>query len=349
MIKITQGNILETDAEAMVNTVNTVGVMGKGIALQFKKAFPENFVAYKALCDRKELVPGHMFVYENRTLHEQKFIINFPTKRHWKGKSRMEDVESGLIALVNEVRTRGIRSIAIPPLGCGLGGLKWQDVRLRIERAFENLPDIQVILYEPAGAPAPHRMIDRTKTPRMTRGRAAIIGLISRYKVPGYDYLLSLLEIHKLAYFLVEAGEDIPKLEFTKGMYGPYADNLRKALRDMEGHFTQGFGDGTNNKPDTPMMLLPGAVEDAEFFLEKHPDTRERFLKVANLIEGFETPYGMELLSSVHWVAKENPQARMKPEIAIQEVLAWNERKQHMMKPRHIQAAWDQLHEQGWL
>lgn len=144
MIKLTQGDILYADAEALVNTVNCVGVMGRGIALQFKKVFPENFKRYKAACDNKELLPGKMFVYDLNGVCNPRYVINFPTKRHWKGSSRMEDIESGLLALVAEVRKRNIHSIAIPPLGCGLGGLLWNDVRARIEDAFQYLSDVHI-------------------------------------------------------------------------------------------------------------------------------------------------------------------------------------------------------------
>jgi O-acetyl-ADP-ribose deacetylase (regulator of RNase III) len=150
MIENSQGDILQAEAEALVNTVNCVGVMGRGIALQFKKQFPENFAAYKASCDRNELEPGQMLVVALQRLEWPRYVINFPTKRHWKGKSRLEDIEQGLAALVEEVRRRKIASIAIPPLGCGLGGLNWRDVRPLIERAFEALPDTRVLLFEPA-------------------------------------------------------------------------------------------------------------------------------------------------------------------------------------------------------
>lgn len=123
MIERTQGDLLVADAAALVNTVNCVGVMGKGIALQFKKTFPENFKAYEAACRREEVKPGRMFVFETGQMFNPRYIINFPTKRHWRDKSRYEDIESGLKALVREVRQRKIRSIAVPPLGSGLGGL----------------------------------------------------------------------------------------------------------------------------------------------------------------------------------------------------------------------------------
>src|SRR5213594_4867327 len=127
MIEYKTGDILAEHAEALVNTVNCVGFMGRGIALQFKKAWPENFKAYAAACRRHEVQPGRMFVFETGLLTNPRFIINFPTKRHWRGKSRIEDIESGLGALVKEIRSRGIRSVALPPLGSGLGGLNWAD------------------------------------------------------------------------------------------------------------------------------------------------------------------------------------------------------------------------------
>ena len=123
MIEYKTGDILAEEAEALVNTVNCVGVMGRGIALQFKRAFPENFKAYATQCKRNEMRPGRVFVFETGEMLLPRYIINFPTKRHWRGKSRMEDIESGLGSLLEEIRSHGIRSIAIPPLGSGLGGL----------------------------------------------------------------------------------------------------------------------------------------------------------------------------------------------------------------------------------
>lgn len=149
VIKLGTGNLLEADVEALVNTVNTVGFMGKGIAAQFKRAYPDNFTYYKAACERGDVVPCQMLVYTTGTLTSPRYIINFPTKRHWRAKSRKSDVECGLVSLVHEVRSREIRSIALPALGCGNGGLDWEDIRPLIEKAFESMPEVDVVLFGP--------------------------------------------------------------------------------------------------------------------------------------------------------------------------------------------------------
>jgi len=159
MIELTKGDILKAEAEALVNTVNCVGIMGRGIALQFRKAFPENFKVYESACKANEVQSGKMFVYDLNRLYSPRFIINFPTKRHWKGKSRIEDIKSGLADLLDVLQRHQISSIAIPPLGCGLGGLDWEEVRPLIIEAFQSLPNVNVLLYEPVGAPQPTAMV----------------------------------------------------------------------------------------------------------------------------------------------------------------------------------------------
>lgn len=344
MISLHRGDILQADAEALVNTVNCVGVMGRGIALQFRKAFPENFKAYKLVCNRGDLRPGKMLVHDLQRLSNPRFVINFPTKRHWKGKSLMADIEVGLEALVDEIRERGILSVAIPPLGCGLGGLDWREVRPRIEKAFERLPEVQVQLFAPGGAPLPEVMAKERVAPAMTVGRAALIGLMRRYLAAVMDPDVSLLEIHKLMYFLQEAGEGL-RLRFQKGFYGPYAENLRHTLNQMEGHYIRGYGDA-EDRPGKPIELIQGAWPQAEAFLARHPETRERFDRVATLIAGFETPYGMELLATVHWVTRHEGASTAAE--AIEKTYAWSPRKRSLAEG-HIRAAWSALDRRGWL
>lgn len=343
MLELKRGDILTADAEALVNTVNCVGVMGRGIALQFRKAFPENFAEYKAACDRGELNPGAVLVYATGQLTNPRYIVNFPTKKHWRGKSRLSYIDSGLRALVEEIRRRGIRSIAIPPLGCGLGGLEWSDVRPRIEAAIGALADVDVLLYEPTGAPEAEAMVKTAAPPRMTVGRAALVGLMDRYLAALMDPFVSLLEIHKLMYFMQEAGEGL-KLRYSKAPYGPYAENLRHVLNHIEGHFIRGYADA-EDAPDKQIEVLPEAVQQAEAFLETHEDTRRHFGRVVELVEGFETPFGLELLSTVHWVVTR--EGAVTPDQVIAQTHAWNPRKR-MFQADQIRTAFNVLKEKGW-
>jgi O-acetyl-ADP-ribose deacetylase (regulator of RNase III) len=344
MIEEAHGNLLKTDADALVNTVNCVGYMGKGIALQFKQAFPDNFKAYERACKAGEIQPGRMFIFETGLMMNPKYIINFPTKRHWRGKSRIGDIKAGLAELVGEVKRLGIRSIAVPPLGCGNGGLDWAVVRPLIAEALDVLPDVRVLLFAPRGAPDAKSMPVRTKRPRMTPARALFVKLMEQYL--GLAYRLTLLEIQKLAYFLQEAGEPL-RLKYEPGHYGPYATNLNKVLERIEGHFIRGYGD--SQKPDVEINLLSGAVEEAGVFLRDKRASLRRLEQVANVIAGFETPYGMELLSSVHWVARHSDPSSTDENSAIEMIQAWNDRKRRMFKPDHIRVAWQRLDEDGWL
>lgn len=344
MIEYRTGDILKSEAEALVNTVNCVGVMGRGIALQFKNAFPENFKAYAAACQREQVQPGRMFVFETGQLTPPRCIINFPTKRHWRGKSRIEDIAAGLSALVAEIRARHIRSIALPPLGSGLGGLDWAaEVRPRVEEALRVLDDVQVIVYEPHGAPASDTMRHRREVPEMTAGRAALVELMHRYLDGLLDPFVTLLEVHKLMYFLQEAGEPL-KLRYKAAPYGPYAENLRHVLHAIEGHLIAGYDDG-GDAPDKPLTLVPGAVEEAAAFIAGHKETRERFDRVAALLGGFESPFGLELLSTVHWVMRHEPVHTL-PDV-VARTYAWNERKRQFT-PRQIGIAADVLTNRGW-
>ncbi len=343
MIRLVTGDLLKAEAEALVNTVNTVGVMGKGIALQFKQAYPRNYEEYRRACNHQEVQPGRMFVYATDKLVNPKYIINFPTKRHWKGKSRMEDIDAGLKALVKVVKELGIHSVAVPPLGCGSGGLHWDEVKPRIETAFRDLSDVTVLLFKPEGAPEAEEMRVDTKKPAMTPGRAALLGLLDRYAVPGYR--LTLLEIQKLAYFLQAAGEPL-RLNFIRGKYGPYAETLHHVLQRLEGHFIRGYGDRSRN---ASVHLLPGATDAANDFLADHKDTLLRLDRVGRLIEGFESPYGMELLATVHWLAHEDPEVVKDVALAIKGFRAWSEHKKQTFHPEHIEIAWKQLRSGGWI
>jgi O-acetyl-ADP-ribose deacetylase (regulator of RNase III) len=343
-IEYKRGDVLQQDAEALVNSVNCVGVMGRGVALQFKRAFPGNFKAYQIACRHGDVRPGRMLVYETGKLTNPRFIINFPTKRHWRGRSRLEDIESGLLALVQVIQERGIKSIALPPLGSGLGGLDWKLVKARIQAALSGLRDVNVTVFEPqpAGAirPLPHGEV-----PKMTPGRAALLGLMNAYLRALMDPALSLLEVHKLMYFMQEAGERL-RLRFVKAPYGPYAENLRHVLQAVEGHYVEGYV-GVD-APTTHLNLLPGAIEDAEATLESSRTTRDRFQEVAALVEGFETSHGLELLATVHWLMKHQGLRPRTLDEVINQTHAWDPRKARFTDAQ-IAMAVERLASKGWI
>lgn len=345
MIEYKVGDVLSERAEALVNTVNCVGVMGRGVALQFKKAFPQNFKAYAKACQMGDVEPGQMFVYETDQLDYPKYIINFPTKRHWRGKSRIADVESGLVALVDEIQVRGIRSIALPPLGSGLGGLDWAEVRERIDGALGKLSDdVRVVVFEPSGPPDAAVMARLTEVPAMTSGRAALVMLMHRYLGGFMDPFITLLEVHKLMYFLAEAGEPL-NLRYSKAQYGPFAENMGHVLHAVEGHFLSGYLDG-GDSPEKQLNIVPGAIAGATEFLENNPETNTRLFKVIELVDGFETPFGLELLSTVHWVITREGAKTV--DEAIQRTYGWNQRKAMFYREQIIMAC-DVLESKGWL
>ena len=343
MVSFLKGDLFDSDVAAYVNTVNCVGVMGRGVALQFKKRFPDNFKMYEGVCKRKEMVPGKMLVYETHSVVNPKFIINFPTKRHWRGASRMEDIEAGLSDLVSVIQAKAITSVALPPLGCGLGGLDWNVVRTRMKSVLEQLNGVRVDIYEPSSAPQTEKIPRNHEVPEMTMGRAALVGLVRRYLAGLLDPFITLLEIHKLMYFLQASGEPL-KLNFEKGPYGPYAENLRHVLNRIEGHLLSGYADGGDN-PNKPMELVPGAAADAEQFLARHEETQERMRRVENLVDGFETPFGLELLATVHWVALKGANGL---DEVVKQVYTWNDRKKQFSR-RQIELSWKRLIQQGWL
>jgi len=343
MIRFVTGNIFDSKTEAIVNTVNCVGVMGRGIALQFKNQYPDNFKAYELACKQNEVVPGKMFVFEVNQIINPKFIINFPTKRHWRGASRIEDIEAGLDDLAKIIAERQISSIALPPLGAGLGGLDWNVIKEKIETSLCKLIDVEIEVFEPNGAPL-HEKIARNKAvPKMTPGRAALVSLTQRYLEGLLDPFVTLLELHKLMYFLQESGEPL-RLRYVQAPHGPYAENLSHVLNAVEGHLLYGYEDGGDN-PDKHIKIIPGAVQEANGFLSEKTDTVKHIDRVAQLVDGFETPFGMELLATVHWVARH--EAKSLQEI-IKQVYGWGSQKRQFSE-RQIAIAAERLAKQGWI
>ena len=343
MIVAGHGSLLDADADALVNTVNTVGVMGKGIALQFKQAFPENYKAYRKACERGMVVPGCMFVFETGKA-QPRLIVNFPTKRHWRNPSRHDDIRSGLVDLVDVIKRHAVATIAVPPLGAGNGGLEWSEVRPLIVAALEPLDHVTVLLFEPGHAPPAQAMPVAPGTARMTATRAAMLTLFQGYL--GRALTLGRLEAQKLVYLLDAAGQHFPRLKFSKGRFGPYAETLNHALGTMEGRLIRGFGDRTQR---SDIVVLPEAFAAAEAMLDEHPSTRDRVAKVLTLVDGYEGLYGMELLATVHWIATRDLASAASPEAAVAQVQAWSRRKRERFASQHIVQAWEWLQTNGWL
>lgn len=343
MISYKNGDILSEDAEALVNTVNCVGVMGRGVALQFKRVYPENFKAYEKECHNSGVRPGSMFVFETGYLRPR-YIINFPTKRHWRNNSRLADINLGLQSLVEEIRNRGIRSIAIPPLGCGEGKLNWAAVRNLMEESLADLKDVQITIFTPSVSPATAKGSRSKDVPKMTPARATLVTLVHQYHTALLAPLISLLELQKLMYFMQEAGENL-KLKFTKAPHGPYAGNLRHLLNKMEGHMILGYNDG-GDAPYKTLELMPDAMHDATTFLADSPETKANCDRVADLVEGFESPFGLELLSTVHWISHKENAKSFKD--LVSKTHAWSTAKQKFSE-HHLKIAADALAGGGWI
>jgi O-acetyl-ADP-ribose deacetylase (regulator of RNase III) len=352
MIRFTQGNLLDADAQALVNTVNTVGVMGKGVALMFKEAYPENFKAYEDACRSEEVKIGKMFVTERKgEMFGPKWIVNFPTKAHWRFSSKMDWIVQGLEDLKRVIKENGIKSVALPPLGAGNGGLAWKDVRSKIEAALSELNDVEVIVYEPTAKY--QNVAKRTGVEKLTPTRALIAELVRRYSILGFD--CSLLEIQKLAYFLerfvVKLNLDSQmNFQFAARKFGPYSENLKHLLNGLDGSYLRcdkRLGDAApfdvihfdDSKKDRVSAYL--TTPDVKAF-------RPALEKTSELIDGFESPLGMELLSTVDWLVNE---AGVEPNVgAVRERLAsWpggktaGERKLRLFEDRIIEIALSSL------
>lgn len=348
MITEARGNLLGADVDALVSTVNTVGIMGKGIALQFKRAYPAMFKEYARKAKAGQIRLGEVHVWPTQLMTGPRFIINFPTKGHWRSSSKLPDIDHGLDDLVRVIREHDITSIAVPPLGCGNGGLEWRVVESLIRAKLAALPGVDVQLYAPDGAPTAANMQTAQPKPAMTLGRAALIDLIADYASHSVA-APSLIETQKLTYFLQAAGEPL-KLNFAANIYGPYADNLRHALQAVEGHYVSGYGDGSSSVLEAePLTILPGAHEAAAPLLDQHPETARRIERVLDLVEGFESAYAMELLASVHWLVHERPEMAGDVDATVAAVQAWSPRKGRMFTHAHIRTAWKALRDRGWL
>ncbi len=304
MITYTQGNLLDARVDALVNTVNTVGVMGKGIALMFKERYTRNFNLYAAACKARQVKVGQMFVTETGELDGPRWIINFPTKDHWRGNSRLDWVEAGLVDLKQVLRERGIRSVAIPPLGAGNGGLAWPAVKARIDAALAELSDLNVIVYEPTSQY--QNVAKRTGVQQLTPARALVAEAVRRYWVLGME--CSLLEVQKLAWFLERSLNHLHlpndlKLDFKPYRYGPFAPNLNHLLHSLDGSYLRSDKRIADASPLDVIGFDDARKDVVQGYLKSEAKNVAPALELASqVIDGFESPFGMELLASVDWL-----------------------------------------------
>lgn len=346
MIHFVKGTLFDDDCEALVNTVNCVGVMGKGVALQFKERFPENYKAYRRACATGEVRLGKIFAFSTDTFEKPRWILNFPTKRHWKEHSRIEYIVSGLNDLAEFIRRNDIRSVALPPLGCGLGRLEWAVVKPLIVTRFSKMSDVHVYVHEPEAAPTvgvsggiPE------KTIRMTPVRAAFVALAAFCQNNVFDPVFTLLKAHKVLYFLQCQGAQL-RLKYEKAHYGPYATNLCHVLTQIEGHFLTGFT-GNDLAPHVKLNVLSGAITGAKAVLVGEPELLRQVHNVEALVEGFESTSGMELLATVHWVCTR--EGAVNADNAYEKICQWSSRKARMFSREEVVCAFARLKQNGWL
>lgn len=334
---IKKGNIIDSEAEAVVNTVNTMGVMGAGIALQFKKNFPENFREYEAAAKSGLIKIGKLFITETNRFTNPKYIINFPTKKDWKHPSKLSWIKEGLGELRNFILEKNIKSIAIPPLGCGNGKLDWNEVKPLILDSINGIANLTAYIYEPSDFAYQKTIVKGLKKPKLTPVRAMVIALLERYTILGYE--LTLLEAQKLVYFLQRFGEPL-KLDFSKGKYGPFSSKLVHVLNDIDGYYIQGMRYKTA-KPFDKITIIKKEIPMVKEFIEDSctDEQKKRLDSVYKLIEGFESPLGMELLATVDFVVFYELNKNFDRNILLEKIHSWTPRKKTLLNDKFISIA----------
>ncbi len=336
------GDMFLEPVDALVNTVNCVGVMGKGVALEFKRRWPDNYKIYKRACDAKQLLPGKMLIFDTCSLFSgsgPRFLVNFPTKDHWRSPSKLIYIEDGLNALARDIRDYGIKSIAMPPLGCGNGGLDWADVKPLIISKLGSLGDVDVIVFAPKeNIDAPE--FSENSSLVMNFPRAMILKSLAELEVY-FDGAFDRISLQKIVYFLQALGVDF-RLKFDRNFYGPYSDTLKKAFLAFEKHgLIKGFSSGDQRTHVT----AAGCATADEFLLDCGKIAEITVRRLSHLIQGYESPYGLELLSSVHWLAHHERHETV--ENIVAEMKVWNDRKANAFPAETIRAAYSRLKDDG--
>lgn len=325
MIQFIEGNLLESQAEALVNTVNTVGIMGKGIALQFKKAYPENYRIYAQACKDKSIGIGNLLVTDAENLiGGKKVIINFPTKTDWRKPSEYSYIERGLNSLVQIIETRKIKSIAIPPLGAGNGGLEWSKVKTMIEQHLSAV-DCQIMVYQPNYIV---QEVLRKERVALTPARAMLLAVL--YDLVRSGEFVSEFAAEKVAYFLQRFGaKEVFKLDFQSNFYGPYSGKVKHVLYYLNGSYISGYI-SKDKKPFDELSLVMDAEKDVLAYLSEReePEFAEIVDKTKKFLQGFYSSFGLELLSTLDFIAQE--QSTNDTALITKHLASWSNRKKTM-------------------
>lgn len=347
MIEIRRGDLFDADVEALVNPVHCAGIMKRGLCRHFKARFPENTKTYKAACDAGTLRPGDVLVYDRGGLFgdqdRPRYVLNVATKDHWTDSARIADIETGTDAVVEEVRTRDISSVAVPAVGCGGGGLAWTDVRPRLTDSLAALDNsVRTLVYAPRSAgTTPSRDVPEGR-PAMTRGRALLLGTLDAYADP--DDALRPHAAHNLAYLLQCAGEDL-QLEFDPGPYGLSAPGLTAVLERIDGYFVEGYDAAHQN---ASFHLRPSAVVAASDVIAAASGTADRLQRVQNLLDDVSSDDDLTLIATVLWVLRHDADARRQPEVAVQAVHDQSQRTTRF-SPGQVTTAWQRLRDDSWV
>jgi len=331
MIQYRTGNIFESEAQALVNTVNTVGIMGKGIALQFKKAFPSNYKAYVDACKSGELIIGKLFVCKDINLHYgERIIVNFPTKKNWRKPSEYEFIEKGLDNLINVINEFDIKSIAIPPLGAGNGGLEWEKVKRIIYKKLNHL-EIDIVVYEPTSK---IKELLKTERVKLTDARALLLYVL--YDLVKNGEYVSEFSSEKVSYFLQRFGaEKYFKLRFKPNFYGPYSGKVRYVLNVLNGSYIMGYSD-MNKKPFEPLTLVSNGYETVNDYVKNNNELHKIANDTIRFLNGFYSDFALELLSSIDYIG--NEYNNYKKDFIIEKLEQWSDRKMSLFSnPRYIE------------
>lgn len=342
MIRYTTGNLLEAETQALVNTVNTKGVAGKGIALQFKERFKMNHKAYVDACKSGWLEPGKLLITTEHTMEGDKLVVNFPTKTEWFKNSTYSYIEKGLATLAKEIEERGIKSIAIPPLGCGNGGLDWAKVRPMIEKHLGQL-QAEVLVYEPSDAVKEVLRKEQREPAKLTPARAMLLAALFDYERGGER--ANLMVANKVAYLLQLSGEAL-RLNFKPHHYGPYTPQILHVLYYLNGTYLKGL-EQKSADPFDELELNYDRYTDLKKYIDStlEPQQRERLEGLTRFIDGFRSAHAMELLASVAYLKTQEGTSSV--ERMVERMAEWSDRKGDMAKPRTVSIVLEHLVQHG--